>query len=121
VSSDGRRVQRVAELIKAHVVEQLRDFDDRRLSLVVVTDVRLSDDLSIATLSVRSLQDVDDERSQKSLMRALRHAERRIRRGLAGRIEMKRLPEIRFHYDVGQDHARRVEELLHEIEEEKGS
>jgi ribosome-binding factor A len=121
VSNDGRRVQRVAELIKVHVVEQLRDFDDRRLSLLVVTDVRLSDDLSVATLGVRSLQGADDERSRRALMRALQHAERRIRRGLAGRIEMKRLPEIRFQYDVGQDHARRVEELLHEIEEEKGS
>jgi ribosome-binding factor A len=120
VSNDGRRTQRVAELIKTHVVDLLRDLDDQRLSLLVITDVRLSDDLSIATLSVRSLQDVDDERARRSLMRALRHAERRVRRGLAGRIEMKRLPELRFHYDVGQDHARRVEELLREIEDEKG-
>lgn len=119
MTSDGRRGQRVAELIKSSVVELLRDMDDSRLSLLVITDVRLSDDLSIATIGVRSLAGADSERDQRSLLRALRHASSRLRRGLSGRVELKRLPELRFHWDVGQDHARRVEEILREIESER--
>jgi len=121
VTGDGRRVHRVAELVRAHVTELLRDLGDERLSMLVITHITVSDDLGIADLGFRSLVGANDERSQRSLMRAVRHATPRLRRGLAGRLKMKRLPELRFHYDVGQDHARRVEEILHEIEQERPS
>lgn len=118
MSGEGRRSERVAELIRAHLADLLRDLGDPRVGLVVVTGVVLSDDLGIATVQVRSLAGEDDPKRRRALMSALEHAKGRLRRGLAPRIELKKLPDLRFFYDVGQDNRARVEELLREIHTE---
>jgi len=41
-----------------------------------------------------------------------------IGRELAPRLKLKYHPELKFFWDENVDRARRVEELLHEIEEE---
>lgn len=117
--TEGRRAERMSELIRAVLAELLRDMDDRRLTLLVITYVRLTDDLSLADVGVRTLVGSLDQRGQRSLIRALSHAKGRLRHGLAGRVEAKRLPDLRFHYDEGQDNAERVDVLLREIERER--
>lgn len=119
MSSEGRRAERMADLVRSELVELLRDMDDQRLALLVITYVRLTDDLSLADIGVRTLTGSLDERGRRALLRALSHAKGRLRHGLAGRVEAKRLPELRFHYDEGQDNAERVDTLLREIEREK--
>lgn len=119
MSRGGRRADRVAGLIRMHLTELLRDLGDERLSTVVVTEVEVSDDLSVATLAVRSLGQDADAKGQKALLRALSHASSRLRRGLAPRLDLRKLPELRFKYDLGHDNVRRVEALLHEIESEE--
>ncbi len=51
-------------------------------------------------------------------MRSLHRAGGRIRRLLAPRLELRRVPEISFSYDTGHDARRRVDELLDEIKTE---
>lgn len=118
MSRGGRRADRVAGLVRMHLTELLRELGDRRLSTVVITEVDVSDDLSVATLSVRSLVEESDPKAQKALLRALGHASSRLKRGLGPRLELRKLPELRFTYDLGHDNVRRVDELLHEIEAE---
>ncbi len=118
MSRGGRRADRVAGLVRVHLAELLRDLGDERLSTVVVTDVDVSDDLSVATLSVRALTGDSDAKAQKVLLRALEHASSRLKRGLGSRLELRKLPELRFKYDLGHDAVRRVDALLHEIEAE---
>ena len=38
-----------------------------------------------------------------------------LRRAITPRLELKRAPELRFHYDVGPDAHQRVSELLREV------
>lgn len=119
-SNDGRRTKRVAELIQRHFAEVLRrELDDPRFSAVVVTEVKVSDDLMIATLGVRLLVAEDDERQRKAIVERLRRAAPRLRRAITPRLELKRAPELRFHYDVGPDAHQRVSELLREVEVER--
>jgi ribosome-binding factor A len=117
-SSDGRRVKRVAERVRAYLGEALsRHIDDPRLVSLVVTHVELTDDLSLARIDVRLLGDDSPELRRRALA-ALRGAASRLRRELGPRLALRRVPELRFVYDTGLDAARRVSEILNEIAEE---
>ena len=121
-TNDGRRTKRVAELIQRHFADILRrEVDDPRLAAVVVTGVEISDDLMIAKIGVRLLVADDDERQRKSIVDRLRRAAPRLRRVITPRLELKRAPELRFHYDVGPDAQQRVSELLREVDAERAA
>ena len=118
--SDGLRTKRVAELIQRHFAEALRrEVDDPRFAAVVVTGVEITDDLMIAKIGVRLLVADDDEKQRRQIVDRLRRAGPRLRRAITPRLELKRAPELRFHYDVGPDAHQRVSELHKEVEQER--
>lgn len=123
MTSDGRRGKRVAELIRAHLSELMRrEVDDPRLSAVVITTVEVTDDLMSARIGVRLLVGDENPKTRAVVLKSLSRGSSRLRRLIAPRLELRRSPELRFHYDDGHDASRRVEELLHEIKaESKGS
>lgn len=118
--TDGRRTKRVAELIQRHFADVLRrEVDDPRFAAVVVTGVDVSDDLLIAQIGVRLLVTDDDDKQRRIIVEQLRRAAPRLRRAITPRLELKRAPELRFHYDVGPDAHQRVSDLLREVEAER--
>ncbi|HKY38618.1 MAG TPA: 30S ribosome-binding factor RbfA [Polyangiaceae bacterium] len=117
---DGRRTKRVAELIQRHFADALRrEVDDPRFAAVVVTGVEVTDDLMIAKIGVRLLLAEDDAKQRRDIIERLHRAAPRLRRAITPRLELKRAPELRFHYDVGPDAHQRVAELLREVEAER--
>lgn len=118
--SDSRRPRRVAEAIRSTVAEALTgDLADPGLSGVVVTEVTVSDDLSQARISVRRLVDDGKADSRKRLVERLGHAAGRIRKMLAPRLDLRRVPDLKFFFDEGPDTHHRIDDLLHEIAEER--
>jgi len=120
--NDARRPRRVAELLRLHLTQSLaREIDDPRLSSLVVTDIAVPDDLSVAHISVRLLVGDEDQKLRRAALSSLKKAAGRLRRSLAPRLGLRRVPALNFNYDTGHDAARRVEELLHEIAREPGA
>lgn len=114
--SDGRRPRRVADAVRASLSLALaQGMGDPRLGEVVITEVTVSPDLSLAQVRVRRLAGTADGRQVRALLEALAGAAPRLRRHLAAAVDLKRVPTLRFHYDEGADAARRVEELLREV------
>lgn len=114
--SEGRRGHRVSEDIREYLSGILRsEISDPRLTALVVTTVKLSPDLGLADVSVRSLMTVTAERERAAIVRALTNASGRLRHLLAGRLNMKRNPQLRFHYDDAPEVRGRVDALLDEI------
>jgi ribosome-binding factor A len=119
---EGMRGRRVAETIKHHLTSALtREVQDRRLAHLVVTAVDVPDDLGVARVFVRLLVGDDDKAARRSTLQALARVSGRLRRSLAPRLRLKRVPELKFFYDTGLDHSRRVDELLREIAAEEAS
>lgn len=112
---EGRRSLRVAEIARAEFTRAvLRRIDDPRLQALVVVNVKVSDDLSVIDIGVRFVG-VEGAAEQKKLLTKLQRALPRLLREIVPRLELRRAPNLRLHYDAGLDATQRVEELLHEI------
>lgn len=111
----GRRGLRVAEIARAEFTRAaLRRIDDPRLQTLTVVNVSVPDDLSLVDIGVR-FAGVESPEEQRKLVAKLQRALPRLAREIVPRLELRRAPALRVHYDSGVDATRRVEELLHEI------
>jgi ribosome-binding factor A len=117
-SQAGRRGLRVAEIARSEFTRAvLRRIDDPRLQSLVVVNVHVTDDLSLVDIGVRFVG-VDSSDEQRKLLAKLQRALPRLTREVVPRLELRRAPSLRLHFDSGEDATRRVEELLHEIQVE---
>jgi len=111
--SQGSRPNRVAEQIRSELALLLaREVHDPGIGFVTLTRVQISPDLQLARVYYTAL---GDEAARKSTSRALERAAPFLRRQIGSRLRLKRVPDLKFHYDesiAGQD---RIEQLLHEI------
>lgn len=120
--SDARRPRRVAETLRKHVAEGLmRDVFDPRLQGLIVTRVELGSDLSVAHVYIRSMKGDAQPERQVDIERAAAGLAPRLRRGLNAKLGLRRVPELRMHYDRNQDALDRIESILHEIQRDSAS
>jgi ribosome-binding factor A len=56
--------------------------------------------------------------ARKDTSRALQRATPFVRRQLAGRLGLRRMPELEFRFDESIEHHARIEQLIHEIHEQ---
>lgn len=81
---------------------------------VVVSAVRLTDDLGIARIYVRVLEEIGP-REQEDVVEALRRATGFIRRELGHRLRLRHVPALEFYWDDVVDSALRIESILGEL------
>jgi ribosome-binding factor A len=113
-----RRPERVADIIREEVSQIVGyELEDPRLTLVTVTDVRLSangrDALVFVTVA-------GNEEENRLALNALRHAAPYVRKQLSLSLNLPRTPEIHFIRDTVEEKGERVDKLLQEIELERG-
>ena len=117
-----RRADRVAERIRSELMELLLRGSVREPAArdVVVSAVRMTDDLSIARVYVRVLEEIGPDR-QDAVVDALSRASGFLRRELANRLQLRHVPSLEFYWDDVVDSALRIESILDEMREEPGA
>ena len=111
-----RRPERVADILREEISQIVGyELEDPRLTMVTVTDVRLSENLREAQVFVTVMGDEEEHRIALS---ALRHAAPYVRKQLSLSLNLPRTPEIHFVRDRVEEKGERVDQLLEKIEQE---
>ena len=94
----SRRQRRIADLIRQEISQLLlRNLKDTRISpLTSITEVRVSKDYRYASVLVSVM---GDEKQEQSTMIALTNAAGHIQRVLAGVLDLRYTPKLRFLVD----------------------
>lgn len=106
------RLLKVGEQVR-HVLSEIltrQQVHDDTLSghTVSVTEVRMSPDLRLATVYVKSLLGVDEE----AVLKALRTNTAYFQKEVAQRLKLRNAAKIRFRADETFDEASRIDTLL---------
>ena len=111
-----RRAERTADTLKEEIAQIVGyELEDPRLTMVTVTDVRLSADKRAVRVYVTV---AGDEEEHKAALAALKHAAPYVRKQLGLALNLPRTPEIHFVRDRVEEEGERVDQLLQEIERE---
>jgi ribosome-binding factor A len=109
-----RRSERVADILREEISQIVGyELEDPRLTMVTVTDVRLSENLKAARVYVTV---AGNEEEHRLALAALRHAAPYVRKQLSLSLNLPRTPEIHFIRDRVEEEGERVDKLLEEIE-----
>jgi ribosome-binding factor A len=117
--AQGRRVERVAALIRREMSELLRTgIRDERVhnGMVSVTEVEVAGDLQHCRIHVSVFGSEDD---QRLTMEGLKAAAPFVKGELARRLQMRRTPEVVFLLDRALERGTSVLGLLNQLERQR--
>ena len=115
--AQGFRPDRLGDQIRSEISQLLaREVHDPGVGFITLTRVSVTADLQIARVYYTTMA-ADAARTDTA--RALERATPFLRRQLAGRLRLRRMPELEFRFDQTVEHQDRVEKLLQEIHEEE--
>jgi len=96
----------------------IREISDPRLKLIYITDVKVDRELAYADVYVSA---VEGRTRSVEILSGLEAASGFLRRTLAGRIELRVFPRLRFHWDPTPENADRIEKVLADLREKRKS
>ena len=115
--AQGLRPDRVAEQIRQDLAALLNGaVHDPGIGFVTLTRVSVSPDLQMARVFYTTM---GDDKARKATARALERATPFLRREIARRIRLRRVPELRFEFDKNVENQDRIERILLELEQER--
>ncbi len=114
---DQRRTARVSEAVREEL-SQIVNFEmaDPRVKGATIAEVAVSPDGRQARVNIAVF---GDAAQQKEALDALNHARAHLRHQLAGRLQLRHVPELTFTTDTGLAAASRVETLLERVRKNK--
>lgn len=108
------RQQRTAAHVQSILSELFqRHLHDPRLHDVTITDVTIDRELQYADIYVHAL---GDEERKAEVMAGLNRATGFLRRELAGRLSLRTVPQLHFHWDATLLQADKISHLLETLE-----
>jgi len=106
------RAERITEALREELAELIGyELSDPRIGSATVTEVQVSPDKKHAVVRVAVAADSDAAET----LAALEHARPFLRRQLAARLTLFRIPELHFEADVSTTLGGRMEHLLKRI------
>lgn len=115
MSPRGRRLNEALREIIAETVQ--RDLSDPRLSMVTITSVRASDDMSSATV----YWTVYDASRRDGAAAALQSASGVLQGRVGRELRTRNTPQLRFVHDDLQENADRLTRLIDQVTAETDS
>lgn len=102
-------VQRIEKVLEREISNILLNSKDERLRFVIITKVRLTSDLSIATVFYSIIgNDIQKESTAKNLVDATGF----IKTELSHKLEIRRIPELIFKLDESLEYSERIENII---------
>src|SRR5918996_5469150 len=114
----SHRPDRVGDQIRQELSELLSrgTVHDPGIGFITLTRVKVSADLQVARVYYTSL---GDPKARRVTAKALERATPFFRRRVGSRLQLRRVPELQFHFDESVAHQDRVEQILRELHEEE--
>ena len=110
------KIERIASTLTKELSYIFADeVKDVHIKDIIITDCKVTNDLSFAKVYFRLL----DENKKEETLKSLKNASGYIRRELAERVEIRHIPELQFIYDDSIDYGQKIEHILEEIHNEK--
>jgi ribosome-binding factor A len=110
----AHRTERISEALREELAELIGyEMSDPRVGAVVVTAVLISPDKRHARVQVGLAG--EPGQSAAEAVEALEHARQFLKRELAKRLQMYRIPELHFEAGLGAANGGRLEHLLKRI------
>ncbi len=88
-----------------------REIDDKSISFVTVTSVKVSSDLSYAKVYFICL----DDKLKKNMLEKLNKARGFIRSELCKRVDIRKMPELNFVYDESIGYGERIDHIIEDM------
>ncbi|HEX2951867.1 MAG TPA: 30S ribosome-binding factor RbfA [Armatimonadota bacterium] len=108
------RTQKMSRLLRDELSRIIREeINDPRLGFISITDVEMTPDLRVAHVHISAYGTPEE---QANSMGVLDRASGFLRGELGRQIDIRYIPELRFHLDKSLERGSRVVELLREIE-----
>lgn len=114
------RVDRIADLIQKELSHHIlnKEISDNRLKFITITSVKVSRDLSYADILFTQLdvENSNDRKQNKELaVKLLKKAAARLRYALAQRLQLQKMPRLRFFYDDFMEESARIHNLIDKV------
>ena len=112
------RPNRVGEEIKKELVLLIRNGikDPRVDSLISITDVEVTRDLSYATIYISRY---GSEQQRQGALDGMKAAAGFMRSELSRRLKLRTVPELIFKLDDSLQYGAKIETILHQIKQEQ--
>ena len=107
------KAEKVAGIIQKEVSEIIQfELKDPKIGFITITDVTVTNDLSIAKIYVSFL---GQKAREEAGMKALERSKGFIRTNLAKRMTLRKVPELKFKIDDSLERGNKIEKILYEM------
>ncbi len=116
MAQDFKRTDRIAEQMQRDLAELIRtSLKDPRIGMITVNSVDVARDLGYAEVYVTLLtvEDLDADSEQVKLtIKILNGAAGFLRTELGRMIKLRKIPQLRFHFDASVKRGRQLDQLI---------
>lgn len=113
MAKEFSRTSRIGEVIMRQLAQMIQqEVSDPRVGMVTVSHVDVTSDLRYAKVYITRLNDTESEEDVKECIAGLTNAAGFLKRGIAKRVEIRTVPELKFYYDKSLEHGFHMDELI---------
>ena len=109
----SNRSDKLADLLKKEISLIItNEIKDIRLQNINITEVKVSDDIGIATVFYTVIGESIHKKESKIDEKILKKFSGMVRSNLSKKIKIRRVPKIKFRFDESIEYSENIEKLL---------